>query len=343
MDFYPQGFSSLTGERLRKTEELLERSGLRFMGGADFTAQLVSDEGELVGTGSLCGNVLKYIAIDERLRGEGAALTLVSELVSEAYRRGITKLFLFTKAANEMLFRGVGFYTLASTRDVCFMENTRSGLSRWLASVPRLDGTVGACVMNCNPFTNGHRYLIETAAGMADSLYVFVVSEDESEFSFDDRFALVKAGTADLKNVTVLPSGEYMISRATFPTYFLKEGADAESVWSTLDLTLFAEKIAPALNIRKRFVGTEPYCAVTRNYNGIMKDLLPRYGIEVREIERMGLTKQKGDKPPLPGHKAAISASRVREAIAKGDTEVLKKLVPQTTYDLIRERYFPDA
>ena len=168
MDLYPQTGVLLTPERLIKTEEFLNKMGLRYEGGADYTVQLLSEYGEIVGTGSLCGNVLKYIAIDERLQGEGAALTLVSELVSEAYRRGVTKLFLFTKAANEMLFRGVGFYTVAATRDVCFMENTRSGFSGWLASLERHEGVVGAAVMNCNPFTRGHRYLIEEAAKQAD-------------------------------------------------------------------------------------------------------------------------------------------------------------------------------
>lgn len=347
MDFYPQGFSSLTGERLEKTERFLNKMGLRWEGGADHTVQLISESGEILGNGCLCGKIIKYVAIDESLQGEGAALTLVSELVSEAFRRGITRLFLFTKAANEMLFRGVGFHTVAATREVCFMENSRNGLALWLASLPKYEGRVGACVMNCNPFTKGHRYLIETAAAGVDRLYVFVVSEDKSEFSFEDRFALVKAGAADLENVTVLPSGDYMISQATFPTYFLKDTASADSVYASLDLTLFAQKIAPALNISVRFVGQEPYCAVTRNYNEIMKALLPKYGVEVKEIERIGAEEMRKDtprpKPPLPRRSTAISASLVRGAIEAGDLARIKELVPETTYELIRERYFPDA
>lgn len=318
MDFYPQAVE-MTPERIAKTEVFLNKFGLRYEGGADHTVQLLSEYGEILGTGSLCGNVLKYIAVDERLRGEGAALTLVSRLVSEAYQRGVTKLFLFTKAGNEMLFRGCGFYTLASTRDVCFMENSRTGLDRWLASVPRYEGKVGACVMNCNPFTLGHRYLIASAAGQVDRLYVFVVSEDKSRFPFAQRLEMVKKGTADIPNVTVLPSGEYMISKATFPTYFIKEGADADSIYASLDLTLFAQKIAPALNITRRFVGTEPYCAVTNRYNEIMKTLLPPQGIEVTELERLG----------------GISASRVREALDRGDENTVRTYVPVTTADLI--------
>ena len=322
MDFYLSQDAVLAGERLAKTEDFLAASGLRYEGGSDYCVQLISDDGEIVGNGCLCGNILKYIAVDPRLQGEGAALTLVSQLVEEAFRRGITKLFLFTKASNEMLFRGVGFYTLAATRDVCFMENSRSGLSRWLDGVPRYEGTVGAAVMNCNPFTKGHRYLIETAAAAVDRLYVFVVSEDRSLFPFADRLRMVMLGTEDLKNVTVLPSGEYMISQATFPTYFLKDGADADSVYAALDLTLFGSKIAPALNISKRFVGTEPYCAVTNNYNEVMKRLLPSFGVEVCEIPRTG----------------GISASRVREALDRGDIGSVRRLVPASTYEYITER-----
>lgn len=324
MEFYTAEGVVLSGKRLEKTEAFLNASGLRYEGGSDHCVQLVSDEGEILGNGCLCGNVLKYIAIDPRLRGEGAALTLVSALVEEAFRRGITKLFLFTKAENEMLFRGAGFYTLAATRHACFMENTRNGLSRWLDTVPRFEGVVGAAVMNCNPFTKGHRYLIETAAKTVDRLYVFVVSEDRSRFSFRDRFEMVKLGTGDLENVAVLPSGEYMISQATFPTYFLKDGANAEAVFAELDLTLFASRIAPALGITKRFVGTEPYCAVTNNYNEVMKQLLPSFGVEVCEIERTG----------------GVSASLVRSLLDEGDLAGIRGLVPESTYEYIEKRCF---
>lgn len=317
MEFYPQTGVLLTPERLKRTEDFLSKMGLIYEGGADYTVQLVSEYGEILGNGCLCGSVLKYIAVDERLQGEGAALTVVSELVSEAYRRGIVKLFLFTKAANEMLFRGTGFYTVAATKDVCFMENSRSGLNRWLASVPRFEGSIGAAVMNCNPFTLGHRYLIETAAKLVDHLYVFVVSEDSSFFPFADRFDMVKRGTDDISNVHVLPSGEYMISKGTFPTYFIKDRGNIESIYAELDLTLFGQKIAAPLGITRRFVGTEPYCPVTRNYNDVMKELLPRFGIEVIEIERRG----------------GISASRVREALEKGEIPALDELVPVTTLE----------
>lgn len=323
MDFYPVSGVTLTKERLEKTENFLHAMGLRYEGGADYTVQLVSEYGEILGNGCLCGNVLKYIAVAPVLQGEGAAQTIVSELVSEAFRRGITKLFLFTKAGNEMLFRGAGFYTVVSTNEVCFMENTRNGFDRWLNKIERHEGVTGAAVMNCNPFTLGHRYLIKTAASMVDHLDIFVVSEDRSRFSFADRIEMVKRGTADIGNVTVCPSGDYMISSATFPTYFMKDEVSAESANARLDLTLFAEKIAPALNITKRFVGTEPYCPVTNRYNELMKEMLPARGVEVVELTRMG----------------GVSASFVRAALERKDLEAVRRLVPGTTLELILERY----
>ncbi len=321
--FYTQTGVLLSGERLTKTEDFLHRMGLVYEGGANYTVQLVSEYGDILGNGCLCGNILKYIAVDSSLQGEGGATAIVSELVSEAYRRGITRLFLFTKAGNEDTFRGVGFYTVASTSSVCFMENSRSGISRWLSSLkkaPEGKGITGAAVMNCNPFTLGHRYLIERAAEQCGTLMIFVVSEDRSRFTFEQRFEMVCRGTEDLNNVIVQPSGDYMISHATFPTYFMKEGQDKLAANAELDFNIFGRRIAPALGITRRFVGTEPYCAVTRSYNECMKRLLPEFGVEVIEIPRYG----------------GISASKVREALDKNDLQAAGELVPASTFGFLK-------
>lgn len=183
----------------------------------------------------------------------------------------------------------------------------------------------GAIVANCNPFTNGHKYLMETAAALVDTLHVFVVSEDASDFPFSLRYEMVKRGTAHIKNLILHQSGDYMISHSTFPTYFIKDMAKAKDVNVELDLTLFGKRIAPALDIKKRFVGTEPYCEVTGAYNEAMKRILPRFGIEVIEIERKG----------------GISASKVREAMKNGDINLIKRLVPGSTYDIIKDMVVP--
>ncbi|MDR1246027.1 MAG: adenylyltransferase/cytidyltransferase family protein [Clostridiales Family XIII bacterium] len=183
--------------------------------------------------------------------------------------------------------------------------------------------TAGAIVMNCNPFTKGHRHLIERAAREVGRLYIFVVQEDKSEFPFETRMEMVKAGVRDIENATCLPSGKYVLSAMTFPEYFSKDTIRDVTVDCSLDITIFADKIAPCLNITKRFVGKEPFDPVTRQYNGAMKDILPAHGIEVVEYERF----------EIDG--TAVSASDVRKLLADGRLEEVRRLVPDTTYCLI--------
>lgn len=186
---------------------------------------------------------------------------------------------------------------------------------------------VGAIVMNCNPFTKGHRYLIEYACKQVECLIVFVVEEDKSVFPFEERLELVKQGTCDLKQVTVVPSGGFILSQTLFPEYFIKQ-MDENIVENTEnDIRLFANFIAKILNIKYRFVGMEKDDAVTNEYNNAMKRILPTKGIEVVEIER----KSSGN--------SSISASRVREYMENQEFEKAYELVPKTTQKLLSTKY----
>jgi [citrate (pro-3S)-lyase] ligase len=193
--------------------------------------------------------------------------------------------------------------------------------------LPPHETSKGAIVMNCNPFTNGHKYLIENAAKQVDYLYIFVVEEDKSYFKFKDRYELVKEGTSEIKNVIVVPSGNLIISSITFPGYFLKDTPDRVTVDTSLDLSIFAKYIAAELGINKRFVGEEPFDIVTRKYNETMKLILPRYGIDLIEIPR----KESGN--------SAISASRVRKLLEMKKFDSIKKLVPETTFQFLVKNF----
>lgn len=185
----------------------------------------------------------------------------------------------------------------------------------------------GVVVMNCNPFTLGHRYLIEQAAKQVERLFVMVVREDCSLFSYAERKAMVEQGVAHLKNVTVIDGSEYAISQATFPTYFLKRLDDAADTQMLLDLDLFRRHIAPALGATVRFVGTEPTDRLTRRYNQLMHEVLA----DVREIVRL---EKEGN---------AVSASRVRKAMEQGDMSTIRQLVPPTTLPYIIARLATQA
>lgn len=204
-------------------------------------------------------------------------------------------------------------------------------LNDWLNRIRHYrheNGRIGAIVMNCNPFTLGHRYLLEKACEQADSLIIFVVEEDKSFFQFKDRIAMVRLGTEDLKKVTVIPSGKYIISAQTLPGYFEKDDNPNIVFDATDDLDLFAEVIAPKLNIHVRFVGEEPIDAYTRQYNQAMSKVLPEHGIEFIEI------------PRREHNGSVISASRVRNLMAEKRYEEIKELVMPKVYAYLEEHYF---
>ena len=315
----------MRGQALDKLKAFLRLCGLDYDAGADFTAVLIEDD-EIIATGSLDGATLKCIAVSPMHQGEDLCARILTELRREALDRGEEHLMLFTKPGNEAMFTPFGFHPLVRTADCLLMEDRRDGLERFLAGLekPSPDAETGCIVCNCNPFTNGHRWLIETAAKQVKALHVFVLSERKSLFPPEVRLKLVREGCQDLKNVFVHETGPYMVSSATFPSYFIKDKARVDEIYCELDVRLFGERIAPALHIRRRFVGTEPNCPVTRFYNEQLKARLPEYGIELIEIPRRECGSE------------AISASRVRALIANNDIEAIRPLVPEITYETIR-------
>lgn len=311
----------LSGQKKKLWQALLARCGLQADEGWDSTV-LLWEDGELIASGSRQGNLLKCIAVEESRQGEGLTATLITHLRQDAFRNGFRHLFLYTKPQNRHQFSSLFFYPIAQTPQVLLMENERDGIRRFLnATTPvSAPGTVGAIVMNCDPFTGGHRYLIEKAAAECDHVYVFVLSEDKGHFSAADRFQMVKLGTEDLSNVTVLPTGPYLISSVTFPTYFIQDREQAKAIHCQLDVEIFCKHYAPHFGITRRYVGTEPLSPTTEQYNRILQQALPTRGIELRVIPRVSRNEQ------------PISASHVRKALLLGDTEQISKLVPDTTY-----------
>ena len=144
---------------------------------------------------------------------------------------------------------------------------------------------------------------------------------------FEDRIELVKAGTSHLRNVKVLPSGQFIISSTTFSEYFDKANLKGTTIDTSLDVETFGSQIAPCLNISVRFVGEEPLDPITAQYNQSMKEILPRYGIELCEI------------PRKEDESGVISASRVRKCLDEKKWDEIKMLVPETTYVFLEEKF----
>lgn len=315
-----QTLNPATPRQRQRIEAFLKRNGLR-IDDMNYYAAALDDDGEMIAGGGLKDDVIKCVAVDDAHKGEAIANTLVSHLISHANREGYSCIKLFTKPKNRQLFESLSFRLLAEAPEAILMETGIGGISNTVKALKKIreDGERGVIVMNCNPFTLGHRYLIEQAAKQVKRLYVMVVREDCSLFAYTERKAMVEQGVADIKNVTVIDGSDYAISRATFPTYFLKRLDDAADTQMLLDLDLFRRHIAPALGATVRFVGTEPADQLTRRYNQLMHEALT----DVREIDRLA---KDGN---------AVSASRVRKAMEQGDMNTIRQLVPPTTLPYI--------
>ncbi len=292
------------------------------------------DGGRLVGTGSLVGDMLQGLAVARDQQGAGVLASLVTELVKAAAARDIFELIVITKPEAAAMIEGLGFRLVASAEPYAAMLAFGGAMDRELSRLRReADGKPqprAAIVMNCNPFTLGHRYLIERACAESGWVFVLVVEEDRSEFPFADRIRLVRRGTAHLKNLSVVPGGRFAVSATTFPSYFTKQ-ENMAAAETALDAALFADALAPALGVTRRYVGTEPLSPVTNVYNDALKARLPRAGIELRELPRAEI----GGEP--------VSASRVRALLETRDWEGVQALVPETTYAYLRGRFHGDA
>ena len=205
-------------------DELLAAEGIRRDANLDYTCGMYDDEMNLIATGSCFGNTLRCMAVSHTHQGEGLMNSIVSHLIEVQFSRENTHLFLYTKCDSARFFGDLGFYEIARINgQIVFMENKRTGFSSYLNSLEKQKESaprIAALVMNANPFTLGHQYLVEKAASENDILHLFIVSEDASLVPFSVRKKLVMEGTAHLKNIRYHDSGPYIISNATFPSYF---------------------------------------------------------------------------------------------------------------------------
>ena len=324
---------SLKSNRTR-VERFLADSGLR-LEDVDYYAAVTDDDGNIIAGGGLQGNVIKCIAVGEAARETGLSNKLISQLIGMATQQGAESVKVYTKPENRTVFESMGFRVIASAPHAILMENGMKGIGRYTDYLRKMRGDrpdgASAIVMNANPFTLGHHYLVEEAAKTSSTLYVIAVREDRSIFRYAERLAMIQAGCEGLDNVVVVEGSDYAISELTFPTYFLKQVTDATDTHITLDLDLFARHIAPALGVKTRYVGSEPIDELTARYNELMREQLPQHGIEVKTVERL---MQDGQ---------SVSASRLRQVLADGSLSQAAALVPATTVPYLVAHLATDA
>lgn len=315
----------------KAVENFLQKFSLSFDETVDYTVGLYLEE-KLIGVGSTKENIIRNLAIEDQYQGEGLLAKLVQHLLDYLFAQKIYSVSVFTKTRNIQFFENLGFKLLGRVEQASMLEYSidENNLTNFLVKMTEFaqilpKGSRAGIVMNANPFTLGHLYLVELASRENDVVIVMVVEEDKAKFSFSERIELVRQGTAHLNNVWVIPSGKYIVSSKTFPAYFTK-GMETIEAQTRLDATLFAEKIAPCLKINIRYVGEEPYCPITNHYNKALQEILPKNNVAVKivsrkEVETLGY----------------ISASKVRDFLEKKEFAKLKTLVPKSTWEYLQK------
>lgn len=312
----------------KRAEEFLRENGLA-LEPLDYFV-VCEDGGKFLACGGFSKNVIKCVATSPEARDMQLSNKIVSHLRSELKSRGVNNIFLFTKRANAEVFKSLAFHAVAQSDDALLLESSSRGVSSFCEKLAPFasDGKNGCIVMNANPFTLGHRFLAEKAAERCDRLHIIAVREDASEFPFEIRLRMIKDGVSHLPDVVVHEGGDYVVSKATFPAYFLKDSGVVSKNQAQLDADLFSRHIAPALKISERFVGSEPFDVVTYSYNEALRQILPERGIKLTELARL-------EKDGAP-----VSAKRVRTLLKEKKFSQALSLVPETTAKILEEKGF---
>lgn len=330
--YYPKLFNILTDS----LKAFLENNGLIFKP-TDIEGIVVAgdEHGHILGCIGHDRNTLKYFCVDNSQRNTGVGLTLVSKLINVLLTTYST-LHAFTSPIRAPIFQSMGFKLLVTQSPYyALLEYGPKTINDYLTKINNSltkslspNFTRAAIVVNANPFTLGHQYLINYASKQCDELVIFVVETNKSLFSFTERLEMVKKGCNHLKNVKVFGTSDYMVSSATFPHYFLKEIKVDEIIKNQclLDAKLFSNSIATSLAISIRFVGNEPFSGVTNAYNQAMKTVFSETGyLKLIEIDRLEYKSR------------AISASDVRALLKEGNND-WQKLVPETSITIINQK-----
>ncbi len=301
---------------------LLNKNNLDYEYDIDYSI-LVYDNDLLIATASLANNVMKCFLIIQEYSGQNITNLMFSHLVNILSQKNIFHYFVYTIPNNERIFTSLNMKTIVVTMNTVLLEGgdeIDNVLNNLKKEYSLSDNKKAAVIINANPMTLGHLYLIETAAEENKEVLVFVVSEDLSSFPFLDRFEIIKKATAHLDNVTVLPTLSYLVSKITFPKYFLKEDQLIKDEQTLIDVLVYKEYYKKIFNIKKRYLGEEPFSYNTNKYNKVLKDYL---GSHIVIIKR----KKVGSN--------IVSASLVRKLIKSNKLSKIKKYVPLATYEYL--------
>ncbi len=312
----------------RRIEVFLSSFDLSF--GWEDDSFFIEENDKIIASISIDHHIIKGLAIDEEYRGLNLAGELVTHAIQTLIANNIYSYHVFTKSVYIDIFQSMGFRLLANTSKVAFMEGGAKTIEQVIGDIKKQVETyfsidlkkhdIGCAVVNCNPMTLGHYQLIEKASKEHEYFIVFVVETDESVFTFKERFSLVYLALKEFSNIIVLPSTDYVVSKSTFPSYFLKTIDERETEHAKLDALIFLEYFIPLLNIRLRHVGGETDLVMVK-YNQILHETLQNRLEAIERFDLDGVT---------------ISASLVRKLMKEKKYEEALSYVPKAIQPLLK-------
>src|SRR5690554_6026105 len=128
-------------------------------------AIVLKDNNQIVGSCCKDKNVLKMIAIHPEYQQHNFVATLISEMQHVLFDQGYTHSFVFTPKKSKEIFISLNYHEIISVCDVCLLEKGKQKIDDVIESIRKQINTNtsnnGAIVINGNPFTLGHQYLID--------------------------------------------------------------------------------------------------------------------------------------------------------------------------------------
>ncbi len=287
----------------------------------------IEDEGKIIATVSKSNYIIKCLAVDEAYKGYNLASKLVLAMIYYLKSKGMDYYQVFTKVQNEHIFTSLNFSVITKTDKVCLLESPVYPITKCLTDI-KVKYKIntknnGAIVINGNPLTLGHLGLIKRAAQLHELLIVFIVETDLSDFSYEERYTMMINATKDIGNVVVIPSTKYIISRSTFPTYFIKEDSERSLEFAKLDVTIFKEYFMDIFNISTRYIGEETNSMMVM-YNNVLKSILKDQLVMIKRYEM---------------NNEVISASLVRGLMKQGKKEEALKMIPPVNWEIVIKKY----
>lgn len=292
---------------------------------------IYNHNGKIVGTVSAYKNTIKLLAVDSDYQGNNLVNKLVTFIIKEIYNEKYNEIFVFSKTEFSIVFKQLGFFKIYENQVFCFFTNRYDLFQDYLLYLKKETDSFknsSAIVMNANPFTNGHLYLLNQALLYSDFVYIILVKEENKLFSYKQRMEMVKLATREIKRVKILEGSNYLLSKKVFPSYFIETEEELIAQQTELDSYIFCNYINPILKVKSRFVGTEPLSFTTNKYNKMMEEFLPKYGINLITVER------------LTQKNMVVSATRVRKYFIENKLEEIKEIVPESTFNFLKEIKF---